>query len=97
MVKQLAFGVFLGAVVLAALSWSPARRWWKAGVMLTALSSAQAAAPPAAERPDPDRLVEEDVTVPGRDGPYPGAHLPARRPDRAGAGWSSRTASTTRG
>jgi len=28
-VKQLAFGVFLGVVMLAALSWSPARRWWK--------------------------------------------------------------------
>ena len=69
MVRQLAFGVFLGAVVLAAVSLSPARRWWKAGVMLTALSSAQAAAPPPSERPDPDRLIEEDVTVPGRDGP----------------------------
>src|SRR5688572_14548390 len=68
-VKQLGFGVFLGAVMLAALSWSPARRWWKAGVMLTALSSAQAAAAPASERPDPDRLIEADVTIPGRDGP----------------------------
>ena len=61
--------MFLGAVVLAAVSLSPARRWWKAGVMLTALSSAQAAAAPPAQRPDPDRLIEEDVTVPGRDGP----------------------------
>ena len=69
-VKQLGFGVFLGAVMLAALSWSPARRWWKAGVMLTALSSAQAAAAPApSQRPDPDRLIEEDVVVPGGDGP----------------------------
>ena len=69
MVRQLGFGALLGAAVLAVLSWSPARRWWKAGVMLTALSSAQAAAAPRAAQPDPDRLIEEDVTVPGRDGP----------------------------
>jgi dienelactone hydrolase len=68
-VRQLGFGVLLGAVMLAALSWSPVRRWWKAGVMLTALSTAQAAPPPPSERPDPDRLIEEHVSVPGRDGP----------------------------
>jgi dienelactone hydrolase len=50
-----------------ALGWSPGRRYWRAGKMLTALSSAQAAAPGAAPN---DPLVEETLTVTGAGGPF---------------------------
>src|SRR5438045_6779284 len=58
--------VALGAAV--ALGWSPGHRDWRAGKMLTALSSAHAGGPPA--EAGPNALVEEDLPVAGADGPF---------------------------
>jgi dienelactone hydrolase len=56
-------------VVVAALCASPAARWWRAGVLLTALSSAHAAGAPAPAAARSPELIEEDVSVPGAAGP----------------------------
>jgi dienelactone hydrolase len=58
-----------GVVVALAvvLGWSPGRRYYRAGKMLSALSSAQAAGPGA---PSEDPLVEEELTVPGAGGSF---------------------------
>jgi dienelactone hydrolase len=56
--------VALGAAV--ALGWSPGHRYWRAGKMLSALSSAHASAAEAG----PDALVEEDLTVDGAGGRF---------------------------
>jgi dienelactone hydrolase len=54
--------------VAVTLGWSPGRRYWRAGKMLSALSSAQAAGPAAAAAQG--ALVEEDLTITGADGPF---------------------------
>jgi dienelactone hydrolase len=67
-------GLSLGVLAALTLGWSPAARWWRAGALLTALSSAHAAgalAPSASHAPD---LVEEDV----EDIAPPGAGAPIR-------------------
>jgi dienelactone hydrolase len=58
-----------GIVVALALvlGWSPGRRYYRAGKMLSALSSAQAAGPGA---PSEDPLIEEELTVPGAGGSF---------------------------
>ena len=59
------------AVVLtaaAAFGWSPGHRYWRAGRLLSALSSAHAAGAPAAAAADP--LIEETLTVDGAGGPF---------------------------
>src|SRR5262245_17832065 len=57
--RRVVVGLSLAVAAAVTLGWSPAARWWKAGALLTALSSAHAAgAPTAAAASD---LVEEDV------------------------------------
>jgi len=51
-----------------AFGWSPGHRYWRAGKMLSALSSAHAAG--AATEPGRDALVEEDLTVDGAAGRF---------------------------
>jgi dienelactone hydrolase len=62
--------VVTAAVLTAAVAvgWSPGRRYWRAGKMLSALSSAAQAAAPGAGESDP--LVEEALTVAGPGGPF---------------------------
>ncbi|HMF40889.1 MAG TPA: hypothetical protein VKQ32_09345 [Polyangia bacterium] len=55
-------------VATAAFGWSPAHRYWRAGKMLTALSTSHAAGKSAEAAQDP--LVEETLTVTGADGPF---------------------------
>jgi dienelactone hydrolase len=64
-------GLAATAVVLTAavaFGWSPGHRYWRAGKMLSALSSAHAAGTPADAATDP--LIEEPLTVAGADGPF---------------------------
>src|SRR6185436_19695837 len=59
------------AVVLAAamaFGWSPGRRYWRAGKLLSALSHAHAAGAQAEAAGDP--LVEETLTVEGAGGSF---------------------------
>ena len=49
-----------------AFGWSPGHRYWRAGKMLSALSSAHA----ASTEPGGDALVEEDLTVDGAGGRF---------------------------
>jgi dienelactone hydrolase len=51
-----------------AFGWSPGRRYWRAGTMLTALSGAHASSAQAAA--SRDALVEENITVAGAGGPF---------------------------
>ena len=69
--------------VAVALGWSPGHRYWRAGKMLTALSSAHAAAGPSAEAGS-NALVEEDLTVDGAGGRFR-ARIYRRAARRAGA------------
>ena len=59
--------IVVGAAAVAALAiavgWSPAARFWRAGKMLAALSSAHAASPTAAPAREP--LIEETLEVAG--------------------------------
>jgi len=55
--------------VAVTLGWSPGRRYYRAGKMLSALSSSAEAAGPAGAAAK-DALVEEDLTVTGADGPF---------------------------
>jgi dienelactone hydrolase len=61
--------VLTAAALVAAVTfgWSPARRYWRAGKMLTALSTAHGGK--AAEAAQ-DPLVEEALTVDGAGGPF---------------------------
>jgi len=65
-------GLSLVVVTAVALGWSPVGRWWRAGVLLTALSSAHTAGTPAAAAAPAADLVEEDidnVAAPGAAAP----------------------------
>jgi len=55
-------------VAAAAFGWSPAHRYWRAGKMLTALSTSHAGGKNAEAAQDP--LVEETLTVTGAGGPF---------------------------
>ena len=65
--RRLLISTAIAAALAVALGWSPGRRYWRAGKMLTALSSARAAGPADAAQ---GALVEEDVTVTGAGGPF---------------------------
>jgi dienelactone hydrolase len=76
--------VITAAAVAAAVTfgWSPAHRYWRAGKMLTALSTAHGGkAAEAAEDP----LVEESLTVNGAGGPFR-ARIYRRRDQAQGHG-----------
>ena len=66
--RRLLISTAVAAALAVALGWSPGRRYWRAGKMLTALSSSAHAATPgdAAQ----GVLVEETLTVNGADGPF---------------------------
>jgi dienelactone hydrolase len=70
-------GTAVAVVAAVALGWSPGRRYWRAGQMLTALSTAHAAAPAAAAQ---EALIEEELTVTGAGGPFRARifHLPGQ-------------------
>lgn len=51
-----------------AFGWSPGHRYWRAGKLLSALSSSHAAGTPANAATDP--LIEETLTVDGAGGPF---------------------------
>src|SRR5215831_8461404 len=72
------------AVVLAgaAFGWSPAHRYWRAGKMLTALSSAHGGKSAEAAQ---DPLIEETLTVAGTDGLFR-ARIFRRRDQARGRG-----------
>jgi len=55
-------------VAAAAFGWSPAHRYWRAGKMLTALSTSHAGGKNAEAAQDP--LVEETLTITGAGGPF---------------------------
>jgi dienelactone hydrolase len=60
-------GTAVATALVVSLGWSPGRRYWRAGKMLSALSQARAAGSANAAT---DPLVEEELTVPGADGPF---------------------------
>ena len=60
-------GTAVAVALAVVLGWSPGRRYYRAGKMLSALSSAQAAGPGA---PSEDPLIEEELTVPGAGGSF---------------------------
>jgi len=66
--KRLLVATAALVAVAVTLGWSPGRRYYRAGKMLSALSSAAQAAGPAETAQD--ALVEEDLTVTGADGPF---------------------------
>src|SRR6185503_13943452 len=65
--RWMLIGTTVAIALAVVLGWSPGRRYWRAGKMLSALSSAQAAGPGAAAQ---DALIEEDLTITGADGPF---------------------------
>src|SRR5262245_10826604 len=79
--KPMLIGTAVAVVAAVALGWSPGRRYWRAGKMLTALSTAHAATPAAAAQA---ALIEEEVTVSGAGGRFRARiyHLPGQAPGR---------------
>jgi dienelactone hydrolase len=71
------------AVIGVGLAAPPAARWWRAGMFLSALSTAHAATPAdrPAPGPAPSDLVEEELSIPGTGGPIRARIY--RRADRA--------------
>src|SRR5262245_52451605 len=65
--RRMLIGTAVAVALAVALGWSPGRRYYRAGKMLTALSSAQAA---GAGAPPVDPLVEEEMTVPAPGGAF---------------------------
>src|SRR3954470_310191 len=65
--RRLLITTAIAAALAVALGWSPGRRYWRAGKMLTALSTAHAAAPAGTAQAV---LVEETLTVSGAAGPF---------------------------
>src|SRR6185503_10913367 len=63
--RWMLIGTTVAIALAVVLGWSPGRRYWRAGKMLSALSSAQAAGAPS-EGP----LVEEELTVAGASGTF---------------------------
>jgi dienelactone hydrolase len=58
----------IALATVVAFGWSPGHRYWRAGKMLSALSSAHAVA--ASSDPGRDALIEEDLTVDGAGGRF---------------------------
>ena len=64
--RWMLIGTAVMVALAVALGWSPGRRYYRAGKMLTALSQASAAGPGDAADP----LVEEELTVAGAGGTF---------------------------